>query len=150
MNSRRDFLKLGSLALVGSLSIGSVTGAFGQTLRQKNELFPIPTEAADNFYLRKQSFDPLVETNFEIISEGISVGTIKLVEVENLEKPQNLQKKMSGESFLLIFEMRSKEKLDDAIYDLYHPVLGNFSMFISGVGRSGNRYQSVINRINLN
>ena len=149
MDSRRDFLKLGGLAFIGSLALGTGNIVFGQT--EKNKLFPIPSAVyADNaFYFTHLNFEPLVNTNFEMTKKSQSIVTLRLVEVVNDQLKGNLEQGFAGESFMLIFERNGGKALPDKIYDIYHPNLGNFQLFISTVGRSGIRYQAVVNRVNL-
>lgn len=150
MNTRREFLKIGSLAIVGGLFLSGNEIAFGQTA-QKKGYFQIPAEiyAERANSLSVANFEPLVNSSFVIKRKNIGDAVLKLVEVVNdKDKRANSGGKISTESFSLIFQTgRGVKKLADKIYTVNHPELGEFRIFLSSVGRSGNRYQAVFNRL---
>ena len=148
MNSRRNFMKLGALALVGGFALTAAASILGQ---EKNRLFPIPPAATQDaaYYFDQKNFEPLVDSDFQIgDSNNLRSATVRLVEVVDNKRDENAQLGMIGASFTLIFESRSRKPLPEQIYSISHPALGEFSLFVSTVGRSGKRYQAVINRIN--
>ena len=148
MKSRRDFLKIGSLAVVGGLFLGEGTSVFSQIIKN-GDYFPIPTAAYSNQInsFSCNTFEPLIKTVFTIEEKKSAKVSLWLVEVvdENIKAAR--LSRISGESFSLIFEAENNAPLEDKIYKMTHPQLGEFSLFISTVGRSGKRYQAIFNRV---
>ncbi len=58
--------------------------------------------------------------------------------------------RVAGDSFSILFEGRAGVPLDQATYELKHPSLGEFPVFLSPVGLtdgSTQRYEAVFNRL---
>lgn len=130
--SRRDVIKLGSMAAVSSLGLSSTI--MGGVQRGRSDLLSS---------LGAQSFQPLVGTNFHV-SAGESYETVTLVNVKELS---SITKK--GECFLLDFELDSAEA-KQAVYQIFHPQLGNFEMLLvpgKAFGSNINIITATINRI---
>ncbi len=167
MNTRRNFLKIGSAAVIGGLLLPNGKSVFGQS-KKGDDYFPIPAEVyADSINsFTYNTFEPLVGSTFEISNRAFGFDkpnwasvSLRLVEVVRAENNSKLFGQKSGDCFSLIFEeaggrkllskskLRVQTNLPDKIYKMAHPNLGEFSLFISTVGRSGKRYQAVINRV---
>ncbi len=148
MFSRRKFLKVGSLATVGGLILSGNINVLGQT-SDKTGYFPIPTEILSEkaAQLNQQSFEPLLNAVFSVRGENISEVSMRLVEIIGKDGKQNGFSTVNTDSFLLIFEVVGKGRLEDKIYEISNPGLGEFPIFVSTVGRSGKRFQAVFNRI---
>lgn len=151
MNSRRNFLKIGSLAAAGSIVFGS-RNIFSKTAGNET-YFSIPTGIRSNlcYSTNCETFKPLINTIFLIKSEALSTNerkkapnsSLRLVEVVEHRFSKRRLNKISGEGFSLIFQAEDKKALEDKIYQISHPQTGEFPLFISTVGRSGKRYQAV-------
>ena len=128
--SRRDVIKLGSMAAVSSLGLSSTI--MGEAQRGRSDLLAS---------LGARSFQPLVGTNF-YISGGKFYETLTLVSVNELSPITK-----NGECFLLDFEVDSADA-KQAVYQIFHPQLGNFEMLLVP-GRNSGRHiiTATINRI---
>lgn len=154
MNSRRRFLKIGGLAVAAGFIFGG-KNIFSQTTGS-GDYFPAPldTLASAASLLNYEAFEPLINTSFEIkakssierIGKSAANKSLRLVEVVKHTYNENRQSRVFSTGFSLIFEIEGKGKLADKIYEISHPQAGEFPIFISNVGRSGRRYQSVFNR----
>ena len=154
MESRRNFLKIGSLALLGGLMLSGGQNIFSQTAKSKG-LFSVPPETLGDKVstFRSSIFEPLVDTIFSIRKTNltnwgaarISNMSLRLVEVVTQGNIVTANGK-NLEGFTLIFEAVGKTKPEDKIYAVSHPSLGDFEISISTVGRSGKRFQAVFNR----
>ena len=122
---------------------------FGQTV-DGGQALPIPPESTNDAlnYLRREHFEPFVNTIFEFQPDEGRAFTLKLVEVEKLSRSANEKQGLIGESFSLLFEGSKKMKIAQGTYHLNHDSFGKFSLFIAPVGLRGNRYEAIINRIN--
>lgn len=147
MFDRRTFLKLGGVAAAGGLVLGSGLSVFGQRA-ESDPLFAVPeTVYADSLHaLSRQSFEPLLNTNFTFSQKRLLTAQLRLAEVVE-GRDQGARSEVSTTSFLLVFEPVGVASLEDGIYKVSHPELGNFSMFISKFGQSGTKYQAVFNRV---
>lgn len=155
MNSRRRFLKIGGLALAGGFMFGG-KNIFSQTVKG-GDYFPVPTDALGDSaaLLRYETFEPLINTSFEIKTERSnetienkqSNKFLRLIEVVKHTYGENQRSRVFSAGFTLIFQLETTEPLADAIYEVSHPQTGEFALFISTVGRSGRKYQIVFNRV---
>lgn len=146
MYNRRNFIKLTSLATVGGLAFGSNFSLFGQTAR---DYFPIPVEAlSDKAHLfNPQTFEPLLNTSFAIHGNDMAPASMRLIEIIGQDSKHGSLNRVATDGFSLIFEVEGKSRLEDMIYEVSHPELGTFTMFVSTVGRSGRRFQAVFSRV---
>lgn len=146
MFNRRNFIKLTSLATVGGLALRGNTSIFGQTSK---DYFPIPTEILSQsaHLFKAETFGPLINTHFMMEGNDMTSVSLRLVEVVELNSKKAISNRFPTEGFSLIFEVEGKNELEDRIYEVSHPELGTFSMFVSTVGRSGKRYQAVFSRV---
>lgn len=149
MFDRRTFLKLGGVAAAGGLVLGSGLSVFGQRA-ESDPHFAVPeTVYADPLNaLTRQSFEPLLNTNFTFSQKGLLTSQLRLAEVVE-GRDQGVRMAVATTSFVLIFEPIGAASLEDGIYKVSHPELGNFSMFISRVGLSGTLYQAVFSRVSF-
>ncbi len=122
---------------------------FGQSLKT-GQFFPIPPESTNDAltFLKREHFEPFLNTVFQFQpAEGRSFN-LQLIAAENSSRSANEKQGLSGESFSLLFEASRKSKISQGNYQVNH-ALGNFSLFISAVGLRGNRFEAIINRINV-
>jgi hypothetical protein len=108
--TRRDFVKLGGFATIAAFGFSG--SAFAGT---NDDVLSNQTA---------ESFRQLIGTEFYIRRERSSISA-RLVKVEDF--PNKTKK---GECFLLVFET-SLKRVEQAIYNLYHPNIGNFELFMS-------------------
>ena len=145
MYNRRNFVKLAGAAAFGAVMLNGNINLFGQ----QKEDFPLPqtiySDKSSTF--NQQMFEPLTDGIFVFKSDDGSQASMKLIEVVTKENSKNYMTRVQTDSFTLIFEMQDKVVLEDKIYEVSNDTLGDFSMFISTVGKSGKRYQAVFNRV---
>ena len=157
MKNRRDFLKVGGLALVSGLMLSGSQSVFGQTDKSRS-LFPIPSksfaDAANS--LHSASFEPFVNTVFSIAKKSSVSGALRPSGSSGLRLIEVVSKDFSArsggkniENFTLIFKAEGKTKLTDQIYTVSHPSLGSFDIFISAFDRNDGEFQAVFNRVFL-
>lgn len=148
MYNRRDFLKTGGLVIIGGLALGGNADLFGKTIK-KSGYFPLPpgVNSNDVSLFNKQTFEPFLNTNFSVRRKNSAQIPMRLVEVVGSDNKKNSFNTEATDDFLLVFEVIGKERLEDKIYNIAHPELGEFSIFVSTVGRSGKRYQAVFSRV---
>ena len=93
-------------------------------------------------YLRHATYVPLVGSTFKIHRSQARPLSVKLVSATRLPSD-------AGESFSLIFRGHGNAKLEQQIYTIEHPRLGEFPLFLVPVGRplKGQDFQAVVNRI---
>lgn len=122
---------------------------FGQSLKP-GELFPIPPESTNDAltYLKREHFEPFVNTVFQFHPVEGRAFNLQLLGAENSARSANAKQGLSGESFSLLFEGSAKSKIPQGNYQVTH-ALGHFTLFITPVGLRGNRYEAIINRINV-
>jgi hypothetical protein len=149
MNSRRYFIKLSGLALIGGLAANSSLKVFGQTSRGR-DYFLIPDEAYAARIFSPADFEPYLESVFRVSDkqEGIE-NSLRLVEIVENDSQAIAPGARYVNRFSLIFEKQGKADLADKIYRFSHPSMGDFEIFISTVGRSGKRYQAVFSYVYL-
>jgi hypothetical protein len=146
MYSRRNFLKIGGLFMAGGMTLGG--NIFGQSAVQ-NDYFPIPTTVFSDRItsFTQQTFEPLLNTSFMVVREDSVAVSMRLVEIVSDDNKKKFLNRVANDNFSLIFEVVGRDILEDKIYEISHAELGGFSIFISTVGRSGNRYQAVFSRV---
>lgn len=145
MYNRRRFLKLTCATAFSGLMLGAGISSFGQT----KEYFSLPetTFSDSSFTFNQQTFEPLVDTIFNFKGNDDSNVSMKLIEVVTKDDTKKNSSGIPTDGFTLIFEIQGKSKLGDQIFQVSHPALTDFPMFISTVGKSGMRYQAVFNRV---
>ena len=93
--------------------------------------------------LKKSSFDPHVQSKFEIHPEGMDKVEVELVEVT--EKNTEIM-----ESFSVIFRGAKDKEFGQGTYKVKHPKMGEFDLFMVPIvygKRDGIYYQAVFNRL---
>lgn len=128
--SRRDVIRLGGLAAISSLGLSNRIIARPQ--RNRSDLLSS---------LGAQAFQNLVGTGFYLSAEKF-YETATLVSVKELGSITK-----NGECFLLDFEIDSADA-KQAVYQIFHPQLGNFEMLlVPGKASGRNIVTATINRI---
>lgn len=137
--NRRSFLHNSCVAALSTVLIAPAASAFGQSRRTKASGDPLARLTREDFvpYIGgvMQASDP----------SGRSVG-FQLVEANDLKLERNEQRGYVGESYSLIFEPAGK-KVSGGLYEFDHFALGQFSLLVVPVGRSGRRFEAIVNRI---
>jgi hypothetical protein len=148
--SRRGFIESASAAALAVGLILPTRNAFGQT-QNTMQSFPLPPESTENAlnYLRRDHFAAFVNSIFVFQSENGATYKLKLIEAADLSRKRNNEQGFIGESFSLLFEGSRKFPLAQGSYLTDHDRLGKFELFIVPVGLRVNRYEAVINRINM-
>ena len=147
--SRRKFFLNTGIAAVTAAVVFPAQNILGQSLKN-DQFFPIPPESSNDAltYLKREHFEPFVNSNFQFQPDEGRAFNLQLIAVENSTREVNQKQGFSGESFSLLFEGSKKSKIPQGNYEVIHS-LGNFSLFIAPVGLRGNRYEAIINRINI-
>jgi len=94
--------------------------------------------------LTEESFRPLLNSIFKLKLEDGNAIDVKLTDVNSGKKQRE-----DHECFSLLFQDAAKSSLQQRIYELAHPELGQFSLFLVPVGADdkGHDYEAVFNRI---
>ena len=87
------------------------------------------------------TFLELLNTRFQIHSEGADPLDLELVRVTPLSAPRQVQ-------FSILFQGPGHVHLPQSIYPMAHEQLGEFELFLVPVGKnqSGFQYEAVFNR----
>ena len=138
--SRRRFLRSGALGgLAAGLMLKSNSLAFGQDSNQ-------PVEHAAGFNYSRANFEPHVGSTFRL-RQGKQMLNLTLVNLTDYQPSRTARtsRAKSTESFILAF--RAPRNLSrSSMYQLEHPKLGTFDLFISRNGDRDNM-TAVVNRI---
>lgn len=146
--SRRRFAQTAGLAIAGTSLAVSPVKLFAQSLGSATGL---SAEAGADILMNmtSEAFLPYVGTIFQP-ANGAQRISLQLIEILTKAFEENRLLGVTGESFSLVFRTLGKKALPQGIHTFEHPSLGTFSLFISPVGRSGSRFQAVINHLSLN
>jgi hypothetical protein len=146
--SRRKFAQTVGLAVVGAGAVASAGDLFSQS-RLGGGLSSLPGEiyADRTFSFTSETFTPFIGTIFQPSDDMMRRSTLQLMEVVKHDRPQNQVKGITGESFSLIFQLVGKKPLASKIHVFDHAALGNFSLFVTPVGRSGKEFEAVVNHL---
>lgn len=144
--TRRKFIQSSAMAAVaaalghaaGGTVLGSETGLFAGT----SEKGPHPLS-----YLKREHFEPFINTTIKIRSEAGRTAVITLREAADLKNQINTDRGYTGESFRLAFDSTRKTGLAQGTYHFEHENLGRFSLFLVPVGGSGVHYEAIVNRV---
>ncbi len=92
--------------------------------------------------LKQADFQPLLNTEFSIVSNGAKAHSIELVEVKALSA-KSAENQRSA--FSLIFRGQNSEVPLQSIYILEHAQLGQLEIFLVPIGpdQQGMRYEAV-------
>lgn len=147
--SRREFIRNAGIAALTASVILPSTNVFGKTAT--NGSFPVPPGTADNplTYLKVQHFEVFVNDTFRFQKDGASGVKLQLVEANERSLPNNVKQGLIGDSYSLVFQNNSKSAIDHGLFTVTHEQLGRFDLLISPVGLHGNRYEAIVNRINV-
>jgi len=148
ISRRKFFLNTGVAALTAAV-VFPAQNTFGQSLKT-GQFFPIPPESTNDAltFLRREHFEAFVNTAFQFQPAEGRAFNLQLIAAENSSRSANEKQGLSGESFSLLFEGSKKSKIPQGNYQVSH-ALGQFTLFITPVGLRGNRYEAIINRINI-
>lgn len=150
MINRRNFIGLLGLTTVSGASLNLAGKAFGQEKLSSDELFSLPPESLSDPILSFTSahFMPFVDTDFEVRQNGARrVETIKLLNVKEVLRKENMAKGVAGDSFSLMFAGTRRTNLSAGSFEFSHPSLGAFTLALMPVSAEPNRFEAVINHL---
>ena len=145
--TRRWFLRAGSLVALSAAI--SPKGAFAQGIRQKeiDRTQEATQDQLANYH--KAAFESYLNSIFRLYTGG-SVVEVALIEVKDIGAATATAKPQPGaESFALLFRGGTRE-LDQGTYQLDHPALGLFRLFLVPGKPDDNgamSYVAIINRV---
>jgi hypothetical protein len=137
-NSRRDFLKRGTLMAVAAgvpLALTEKASAFGLE------------ETSQKQGLKLAAFKSQLGSNFMIHNEGSKVS-VKLIDVTNLASAKDTQ--TGKEGFSLVFKGPGGNVLKQDTFVIEHAKLGKFSFLLVPIrfkNNSAPHYEAVINHL---
>ena len=138
MVSRRRFLALGPVL--------AATAASGpQSIVQ--EILP-RAPRAESHELTRSTFAPHLSSEFTVHVGSLRRVEARLVEVADLPQPGASAADREGRFVLRVTAARA-EAFGQDTYDVQHPRLGRFALFLVPVGESGDvrHYEAVFNRL---
>jgi len=147
MITRRNFIQLFGVTAIAGFTINSSVKIFGQG---SDHLFRIPSESMTDpiFSFTSAHFTPFINDNFAVRSnESFKTTPLRLIDVKILEYKENLAKGFTGESFSLLFQGSLPENFVGDSFELSHPSLGVFTLFLVPVGKEPNRYEAIVNHL---
>jgi hypothetical protein len=98
-------------------------------------------------YLRREHFEPFVNTALTIRNEAGRTSVVYLREVADITETINMERGYRGESFRLSFDAPRRSALNQGMYQFEHENLGQFSLFLAPVGGGGGNLEAIVNRI---
>jgi hypothetical protein len=139
--SRSGLLKLGAVAALVLGAGPAARAAAGSPAPAASDTGSVATRVRGPRYLRLATYVPLVGSTFAIHRPGALPLSVRLTSATRLPGV--------GESFSLIFRGHGNAKLAQQVYNLEHPRLGSFPLFLVPVGPAfkGQDFQAVVNRI---
>ncbi len=144
--TRRDFCQAGIASAVALVLGGCNDGTSGAPLPVTGKPLPPETTASSSYGLTLSAFAPQLGTEFTVVDAAGARSALTLVAArdEGIGTRAVLDR---GECFSLSFES-SGPSLDQDTYQLSHPALGEFPLFIVP-GRPASRatYTAIFNRI---
>lgn len=148
MYDRRSFLKTGTLSVLGGYLFLGHGNSFGRS-KQDVGYFAIPDSVLSDTTstFTRETFLPHLNSSFTLVNRKMrALGSLRLAEIpdRNIEAGSFESDNIDG--FNLIFANEGKLALADGVHRVSHPAIGEFSIFVSTVGRSGLRYQAVFAR----
>ncbi len=148
--TRRNFILTSGMATLTATVLSPWQEIFGQTLKAGN-LFPIPPESTSNplNYLKREHFEPFINSFFQVQKPEGRIVKIQLIEAADLRNGSNEKQGFAGDSYSLLFQDAKNSKLPQGAYEMNHSALGKFTLLLVPTGLRGNRYESIINRINV-
>jgi uncharacterized protein DUF6916 len=137
--TRHGLIKAGAAAAVAFGAVGTEQALAGVGAAASGLGKPSGGAA----YLHRETYVPLVGTEFRFHRPGAVTVRVKLIQARQLPSV--------GDAFSLLFRGRGRAgaRVVTGIYRLEHPSLGEFDLFLSPVGRGvkGLDLEAVINRI---
>jgi hypothetical protein len=126
--------------------VSPATTIFGQSRNAKIGFFP---EGGVDPLMRltRLDFVPYIGEVMTVADQSGQVAAFRLSEASDLKLEENERRGFRGESFSLIFESAGKRRSGGDLYQFDHYALGKFSLLLVSVGRSGKRFEAVINRL---
>lgn len=156
--SRRKFMKAGILVAACAglpLKVQWANAQKGGDKRSVTSSVPqvSPQKPVDLLgYFNKSTFTPYVGTEFRVHLSSSKVRRIKLVEVKDYVDSSGQKAARGGEeSFSLFFTAPSWRTFPQNTYEVEHPALGKFQLFLVPTGmRSGGEqfFEAAFNRLN--
>ncbi|HEY0426273.1 MAG TPA: hypothetical protein VGC76_00575 [Pyrinomonadaceae bacterium] len=151
MITRRNFIEMLSLTVVGGASLTFAGKALGQTFKP-GDLFSLPAESLSDPVLSFTSahFTPFINNDFQGRPQGARRSErLKLLNVKEVQLKGNLEKSVAGDSFSLMFASLRNAPLTGNLFEFVHPSLGVFTLFLTPVSAEPNRYEAIINHHRL-
>jgi hypothetical protein len=146
--TRRSFLRSGATAaLTTAIALKAAPMAFAQIGAKPDPArdFQVPYEAQQSplFFFKSETFRPYVGGTFRVRAgaRAVDMTLTKVRDYTPSAKGRALTKKSRpSDSFTLIFT--ADETLTDltSIYDVEHPALGNFALFLTRRDAPGGTY----------
>ncbi len=135
--TRHGLIKAGAVAAVAFGAVGTERALAGAGAAASGIRRPSGGPA----YLHRETYIPLVGTNFGVQRPGAGTLRVKLIQARQLPR--------AGDAFSLLFRGRARAGVASGTYRFEHPSLGEFDLFVSPVGRGvkGLDLEAVINRI---
>jgi hypothetical protein len=138
--TRRGLIKVGAAAalVVGAGGAGrALAGEDGASLLASG----LGRPAGGAAFLHRRTYVPLIGSDFRILRPGAGTLHVKLIQAKPLPSP--------GETFSLLFRGPAQSGVAEGVYQVEHPRLGAFHLFLGPVGRGvkGLDLEAVINRI---
>jgi len=145
MATRRDFIKMGSLASF----VGLTFGLPGKLIaRSRNILFTIPPGLKTASFFTRQNFEPHLNSRFGVWRTGLKRSvSLKLVDVTDSIHRAHTPTGIRAKSCSLLFEGPKNYKLAQDTYEFRHENLGKFAAFMIPVTSETNCYEVIFNRV---
>jgi hypothetical protein len=140
---RRNFIRIGIAAGAGLMAMTALPAAINGIF----DLGPRFTPAAD---LSHQRLASLVGDTVTVASPTGAPPELIVDRVTPATPYVSSNGRVGGDSFSIFFEGRAGVPLDQATYELKHPSLGAFLVFLGPVGLTDGsiqRYEAVFNRL---
>jgi len=149
MITRRSFIEVFGLTAVAGIALNSPGKTFGQS-RQSGDLFRIPPASMADplFSFTSAHFTPFLNTDFQLQrADSRRTQSLRLIDVKVFQRKENLAKGAVGESFSLMFRGSLPANLSGESFELSHPSLGLFTLFLASVNKEPDRYEAIINHL---
>lgn len=140
---RRQFMRVGIAAGAGVLGASALPAAINGLMSRGSRFTP----AAD---LNHERLSALVGDSVSVVNPSESPSKLNVDHVTPGTPYVSSDGRVTGDSFSVVFEGRADVPLDQGTYELKHPDLGAFPVFLSPVGLTdgaNQRYEAVFNRL---
>jgi len=148
--SRRRFIKSGTLVV---LSAGLPLKVAAESLNPDAAIGSgvIGPTTTNGSQLDLNSFSKYLKTDFQLSGPGVPTVRAKLIEVHDLKSQAkgSATNAKSKECFSAVFVASASAPFAQDTYNVEHPSLGKFSMFVvpRRQGTNGIQYEAVFNRL---